>query len=153
MPRCLIVGYGNPIRSDDGFGYKAAAALDQEISSPDVKVVVAQQLTPELAEFVAQSARVLFLDASHEGRPGEIRMATIRRDPESRPSAVSHGLTPAALLELCYRYYGAEPEAVLYTVTGENFSLGENFSPALQNAWKACLERVLEWVRSLESGR
>jgi hydrogenase maturation protease len=149
MPVRLILGYGNPLRSDDGFGWKAATVLEQELSEQDIKVMAAQQLTPELAEAVASSSRVLFLDASHDGPSGEIRMQPVRRDPNFQPGAISHQLSPSVLLELAYRYYGAEPDATLLTVTGENFELGENFSPVLQNAWKPCLARVLEWVRAL----
>lgn len=149
MPARLILGYGNPLRSDDGFGWKAATALEQELSGPDVKVIAAQQLTPELAEAVAASSRVLFLDASHQGHPGEIRMEPVRRDPDFEPGTISHQLSPSALLALAYYYLGSETNATLLTVTGENFELGENFSPLLQNAWKPCLERVLEWVRAL----
>lgn len=145
----LIVGYGNPLRSDDGFGSKAAAALAQELSSGDVRVIVAHQLTPEFAETIAQSKRVLFLDASHQGEPGEIRMAPVRRDPGFRTGSISHQLSPAELLAVTYYYYRSEPEATLLTVTGENFDVGKSFSPVVQNAWKPCLELVLEWVRAL----
>lgn len=146
---CLVVGYGNPLRSDDGFGWKAAAALAQELTPGDVKVIAAHQLTPEFAETIAHSSRVLFLDASHGGEPGEIRMEPVRRDPDFRPGSISHQLSPAALLALAHHYYRSEPKATLLTVTGENFDVGENFSPVVQNAWKPCLERVLEWVRAL----
>lgn len=147
--RSLILGYGNTLRSDDGFGGKAACALKEQISSADVIVIAAQQLFPELAEAVAQSRRVLFLDASHVGRPGEIRESQVRRDPDFRPASISHQLSPAQLLALAYGYYRAEPEATLLTVTGENFDLGESLSPVVQAAWKPCLERVLEWARAL----
>ena len=145
----LILGFGNPLRSDDGFGWRAAAALEQELSRRDISVITAHQLTPELAESVANSSRVLFLDASHDGRPGEIRMEPVHRDPNFQPGAISHQLSPSALLALAYYDRGSEPDAALLTVTGENFDLGENFSPAVQEAWKPCLERVLEWVRAL----
>jgi len=146
--RSLIIGYGNPLRSDDGFGWKLATALQEHIPS-EAKVIAAQQLTPELGETIARHDRILFLDASHEGRPGEIRFEPVRRDPGFQFGVMAHHLSPPALLELSYRHFGAEPEAALLTVTGENFELGEKFSPVLQNAWKPCLERVLKWVRAL----
>jgi hydrogenase maturation protease len=149
MSTRLVIGCGNALRSDDGFGWKAANAIGREVTSADVEILAVQQLTPELAELAARSSRVLFLDASHQGQPGEIRVERIRRDPDFQPGAISHQLSPPALLELAYRYYGGEPLATLVTVTGENFALGEQFSPPVQNAWRPCLERVLEWVRAL----
>jgi len=149
MPTCLILGYGNALRSDDGLGWKVAAALEQQGLGPEVVVIAVHQLTPELAETIARSSRVLFLDASHQGQPGEIRMEPVRRDPDFQPAALSHQLSPAGLLELAYRHFGAEPTATLLTVTGESFAFGEHFSAAVEGAWKPCLERVLEWVRAL----
>lgn len=43
MPTCMILGYGNPLRSDDGVGSEAAAALDPELSSPEVLVIAADR--------------------------------------------------------------------------------------------------------------
>ncbi len=154
MATCLIVGFGNPLRSDDGAGSKAAARLESELSSPELQVIAAHQLTPEMAEPVARSSRVLFLDASHTGAPGEIRCERIGRqkacgDPQFQHASVSHRLAPSALLELAARYFHAEPEAWLLTITGDNFDLGESFSPAVEAAWKAYLARIRAWVRDL----
>lgn len=144
--RRLILGYGNSLRSDDGVGPRAAAALQSELSSPDLLVIAARQLTPEMAEAVARSSQVLFLDCSHTGDGGEIRCEKIGRDPDYWPGTLSHDLLPAALLELARRYFQAEPEAWLLTMTGANFDLGEHFSAVVEAAYGSYLDRVREWV-------
>ena len=149
MPTCLILGYGNTLRSDDGAGSRAAAALESELSSKDVVVIGAHQLAPEMAETVAQATRVLFLDASHTGVPGEIRCERIRRNPDFQPEKLTHELSPPALLELTARYFQVDPEAWLCTITGENFGLGERFSPAIAAAWETWLDRIRAWVTGL----
>lgn len=149
MSRSLIVGYGNSLRSDDGFGWRAAVDIEKRVDAAAVKVIAAQQLTPELAETIAQHQRVLFLDASHDGQPGEIRFEPVRRDPYFQFGSMVHHVPPSTLLELSYRHFGVEVEASLLTVTGENFELGEQLSVPVQNAWKPCLQRALEWVRTL----
>ncbi len=162
MPSCLIVGFGNPLRSDDGLGLKAAAAMEGELASSstctssrsssslaDVVVLAGQQLTPEMSEAVGRAGRVLFLDASHAGAAGEIRLLRIRRDPAFEPGSLSHDLEPSSLLELAARYYRAEPEAWLLTLTGENFELGERLSPAVEGAWNAYLERIRSWISAV----
>ena len=146
MTTCLILGYGNPLRSDDGVGWKAAEALERELASPDVLVAASQQLTPEMAETISRCARVLFLDAAHTGAPGEIRMERIRRDPDAQVGNVSHHLLPSALLELAYRHFAAEPEATLLTLSGENFAFGEHFSGPVEGVWKAYLDRARTWI-------
>ena len=146
MPTSLILGYGNPLRSDDGAGWKAAAALERDPSSTDLLVVASQQLTPEMAETISRCSRVLFLDAAHTGSPGEIRMEAVRRDPNTKVGDVSHQLLPPALLELAYRYFAAEPDATLLTLTGENFEFGEHFSAPVEGAWKEYLDRARGWI-------
>ena len=146
MPTRLILGFGNPLRSDDGVGAKAAAALEAELSSQQLQVIAAHQLTPEMAEAVGRSSRVLFLDAAHTGVPGEIRCRRVLRDPEFQPGSGSHDLAPSVLLELAARYFHAQPEAWLLTITGDNFDLGKNLSPAIQAAWEAYLDRIRAWV-------
>ena len=149
MPTCLILGYGNPLRCDDGAGWKAAVALERELSSADLLVVASQQLTPEMAETVSRCSRVLFLDAAHTGSPGEIRAETVRRDPHASVGDVSHRFLPPALLEFAYRYFAAEPGATLLTLAGENFEFGEHFSGPVEGAWKEYLDRARGWIHGL----
>ena len=53
------------MRGDDAIGCHAARALEQHFwNDPDVEVMAAQQLTPEMADDVSQREFVLFLDAS-----------------------------------------------------------------------------------------
>jgi hydrogenase maturation protease len=49
MPGTLIIGYGNPLREDDGVGWQVADQLLKN-SEGSIKVLTAHQLTPELAE-------------------------------------------------------------------------------------------------------
>ena len=62
MARILIVGYGNPLRFDDGLGWRAAEELSQRLSPPEieVEVIVRHQLTPELADNVRNAEAVFF---------------------------------------------------------------------------------------------
>ena len=65
MPGTLIIGYGNLLRGDDAVGCRAAYELEQLFrDDPDVEVIASQQLTPEMADDVAGSDFVLFLDAA-----------------------------------------------------------------------------------------
>ena len=89
----LIIGIGNPLRSDDGLGWAVAEQLSQYLamrpcngaSAPTTAAVsrverwycdihTVYQLTPELAEWMAAVNLVVMIDASHEGEPGELRI-------------------------------------------------------------------------------
>ena len=74
MPATLIIGYGNPMRGDDAIGCHAARQLEQHFwNDPDVEVIAAQQLIPEMAEDISLRDFVLFLDASFGEQPGTIK--------------------------------------------------------------------------------
>ena len=49
MRRVLIIGYGNPLRADDGVGWQAARRLAELRQDEFVETLALHQLTPELA--------------------------------------------------------------------------------------------------------
>ena len=120
----LIIGYGNPLRGDDGFGYRAAERIPGAIA--------VHQLTPELMDPISRADRVIFLDATTEGIPGEITRRTVTPSPDGR--AFTHHVTPESLLAGALALYGRAPEALLITVCGADFGFSETLSPSVQVA-------------------
>src|SRR4051794_39172723 len=68
----LIIGIGNPLRSDDGLGWKVAEQLVQDLR-PGQVILTVHQLTPELVQWMANANLVVLIDASREGEPGELQ--------------------------------------------------------------------------------
>ena len=126
MPRVLIVAYGNPLRSDDGLGWIIADELRCRLASPEVEVVRLQQLLPEVAESVSRAETVIFVDASRDGEPGDIRCQPVAAPPTR--VQFSHQLSPADVLGLACQLYGATPQASCVTLAGECFEHGEGLS-------------------------
>ena len=127
MPGTLIIGYGNPLRGDDAIGCHAARELEQHFwNDPDVEVIAAQQLTPEMAEDISHRDFVLFLDASFGEPPGTITRITV--SPEPGPGGFSHHLTPSSLLTAAEQLYGDAPFALSITMAGWSFDLGQKIS-------------------------
>lgn len=135
--KLLVIGYGNPLRGDDGFGYRAAERI------PGAMAV--HQLTPELMDAIAQADRVIFLDAAAEGAPGEIRRRPVAPSVES--IAFTHHATPGSLLAGALALYGRAPEAEIITVSGADFSLSFGLSAPVA----AALEEVLRVISALIS--
>lgn len=130
----LIIGYGNPLRRDDGIGLAAAQQLTNDLDIPDVQVVACHQLTPELAEPISRTTRVIFIDARDDDPAGQVICQPLLRAPESAP-AFAHHLTPAALLACAYALYHANPsEALVMTVNGACFEYGEGLTPQVAAA-------------------
>ena len=129
MARVLVLGYGNPLRCDDGLGWQVAVELFRANRSPDVEVLPCHQLTPELADAVSRCDTVLFIDSTRQGIPGELRCEEVR--PQSGSIPLTHDLSPTALLDMSSELYGACPRAYVLTICGESFEPGESLSPCV----------------------
>jgi hydrogenase maturation protease len=124
--RPLILGIGNPLRSDDGLGWIIAEQLSQVcITSYDVLAV--HQLTPELAQWIAAASLIVIIDASSEGEPGEINIRHLSLL-ENYSTLSTHFTTPQELAMLTSVVYGQCPPVLLVTLTGADFSIGEKLS-------------------------
>lgn len=145
MARVLIVGYGNPLRSDDSLGWQIAVQLFRTNASSDVEVLPCHQLTPELAEPIGRSETVIFIDCARDGDPGEFRCEELRC--QSGPASFTHDLSPATLLDLASQLFGSCPRAFLLSICGQSFEIGESMSLAVRNRipeLKARLRDLLE---------
>jgi hydrogenase maturation protease len=70
MRPLLIIGYGNPLRGDDGLGVEVACCLKEIIRDESVEVLSQHQLMPELADPVSRASLVVFVDARVGDTPG-----------------------------------------------------------------------------------
>jgi hydrogenase maturation protease len=136
----LIVGYGNPLRSDDGIGWHAARLLATDPRLAGARVLACHQLAPELAEDVSQASLVVLLDAA-EGDPGSVSVRQIEPRPAT-PATWSHHLDPETLAGLAQTLYGAVPPIVLVSVAAATFAEGDGLSSALQQALPGVVETV-----------
>lgn len=70
-PRVTVLGVGNVILTDEGFGVRVAEALDAAYTFPgDVQVLDGGVLGMELLRFVSGTEKLLILDALKEGGAG-----------------------------------------------------------------------------------
>ena len=67
-PRVTVLGVGNVLLTDEGFGVRVAEALDAAYDFPDdVQVLDGGTLGMELLRFVTGTEKLLILDALQEG--------------------------------------------------------------------------------------
>jgi hydrogenase maturation protease len=133
----LMIGYGNTLRSDDGLG-----PFLSELLGEGWHVITGHQLMPEYAEPISQAECVVFMDAAHGDTPGEVVVRPVL--PEAANEALSHNVTPAALLASTQDLYRKAPCAILVTVTGADFRLGTHFSPTIA----ALIPHLIETIRT-----
>ena len=151
MPRILIVGIGNPTRSDDGVGLHVARELAKENLPSDVQIVATPQLTPEIAERVSKVDKVVFIDAARSGEPGSISWREITpeaagRNDRDAGNTLGHKWTPVAVMKLANELYGICPQAYLLTISGETFEIGDTMSRAVASAVPAALIEIKKFI-------
>jgi hydrogenase maturation protease len=146
--KALIIGYGNPLRGDDGIGQAAAQALASDGTIECADVIGCHQLTPELAEYIAAVDLVVFVDAAADVQPGVVVVRKIHGT-SAESSGLVHSAEPAALLDLARKLYRRSPQAFLVTIGGSTFALSEGLSEAAA----AALPEAIAAVRRLVSKR
>ena len=146
MRQILVIGYGNPLRGDDGFGGLAAGYVEER-HIPGLEVIVSHQLNPELAEPLHNSSYAIFLDAvastptcatkAPVGGPGGDEAGTLRAtpvEPCDLSSSGMHHFEPGSLLALSQAIYGQAPPATLIAATARSFRHGAKISAEVRRA-------------------
>jgi hydrogenase maturation protease len=141
MPHLLILGFGNPLRGDDGLGWHAVERLRDHIADPEIEIKAVHQLTPEISELLSRSGRVIFIDAAAEGEPGQLQRRTLTPDPGA--AAFTHQATPSALLAAAQKLFGHAPEAELFSIPIESADFGYRLTPTVEQALDNLVVEIL----------
>ncbi len=144
----LILGIGNPLRGDDGAGWvlaeRLAAAWPRFTGLVSLRRV--QQLTPELAEEIAELGPklVIFADAAAENQTAAVKVLRREEAVELGGSewGSSHALGAAQLMEMTRRLYNFDCDAWLVTVPGVEFGHGEGLSTVAEAGIEGALRLV-----------
>jgi len=144
----LIIGYGNPLRGDDGIGWHAAQSLGAENQEANVEVIACHQLVPELAESLSRAKTAVFIDASATAAPGAVQCQAV--PPATLlPGSMTHHVTPGALLTMAEVLFGSRPRAFAITVGCASFDCGTQLSPEVA----ATLPVIKVGVREIVAGQ
>jgi hydrogenase maturation protease len=152
--RVVVIAYGNPLRGDDGLAWRVAGQLKKALASSVVEILEQQQLVPELAEPMARAGAVIFVDAAAAqgtSDPGEIRIVEFEEEVALRAgeSPFHHQISPASLIALAGRLYGARPRAFVATLKGHDFSPGDRLSTPVERAMPEFVDRLQKLILDL----
>ena len=141
--RTLLIGYGNPTRSDDGAGIVAAEEIEKE-SFEGLEVRTSQQLHVDLVEDFSGFKRIILIDASVSGP--EVSLRRIKPSAEGT-MASSHHLGPGLLLKLSEITKMGSPELYLCTVRGECFDFGDKLSEKVLKRVQTAVEKIKALIK------
>jgi len=137
----LVIGYGNPLRTDDGIGQILVKRLADRLRSPAVRIITTHQLTPELAEPISRASMAIFVDACEGERTGAVACQTVV--PEATGGGFTHHATPASLLTSSRELYGNSPAGLIVTIVGGSFDYGTELSPQMAGALPRLTEQLI----------
>jgi hydrogenase maturation protease len=147
----VLIGYGNPLRRDDGAGPALAMMAEARAGLNDMRVLTPHQLVPELAEDLAGAdiAAVLFLDACVGDCDGGALVAIRPVGEEAGSPVFGHHLPPADLLRYAELLRGAPLPAWQLTIPGVDFGYGEGLSRYTENNLAIALEMLHVFLRNI----
>jgi hydrogenase maturation protease len=163
MDKILIMGYGNPDREDDGVAWHILQRLSQRLGRAELDpesggwdqlgqsldLLFVLQLTPELADLVAEYDQICFVDAHTGDYPEELRMDQI--DAEFQASPFTHHMTPQTCLVLAETFHGHAPAGTVVSVRGYQFGFSHRLSPKTDALAEEAVRRIIDWLRSATS--
>jgi len=133
--RWAIIGLGNPMRQDDGFGRLLAQSLHQ--LHPDWPIWEASGETTQLLTLISALDAVVLLDATvGSGPPGTVLRHDATHQPVGlrRGQSSSHGMGLVEAIELARALEQLPSRVILFTAEALAFAHGEPPSPPVQNA-------------------
>jgi hydrogenase maturation protease len=156
--KSLILGFGNLDREDDGVAWHILSRLagqfqftleDCPEEAPqsirdNLDILFLLQLSPELAETIANYDRVCFVDAHTGAIPETLHMAPVEACFQASP--LTHHITPQTIMCLTHDIYNATPEAILVSVRGYQFEFHRQLSTATDQLANQAVIEILKWV-------
>ena len=143
MKPALVIGYGNPLREDDGIGWRAAELVESKLPAGAVEMMQCHQLTPEIAYHIEATPLVIFLDAAEGQAPGSFCCRPVG-DGDAGPW--SHHLTPEQVVALAKTIGHRVPPAVLITGGIARMGYGEMLSEAGEQSARKMAEEAIRLV-------
>lgn len=116
----LVVGYGNTLREDDGFGVAVVRLLD---GAKRLDLIESFQLTPEMSQLFAQYKNIIFIDINVEVPAGVFAVPLT-----NTPDPFNHTLSPQQLIKYASDLYGFDGQYFIFSVGGKSFGYGKQLS-------------------------
>ncbi len=140
----LVIGYGNSLRCDDGVGQLVAIEVEK-LNLYQVRSIYLHQLTPELAEKIAEFENIIFIDASIESE--QLKLTKLKYSQVN--NNWTHHLTPESLIYLTEFLYQKTPQAWLITIPIKKINFGEKISNFAEEGKQEALEIIKNMIENL----
>ena len=138
----LVIGYGNPVRRDDGVGPRVAEAIEA-LQLPGVRTLVGHQLSPEDADPISRARKVIFVDAAVDRIDGVQFRKLV---PGNTTQLMAHSADPRTMLALARDVFGHAPEAWWLTIPAIHLGFGTDYSPEAEAGFHTAVAAIKKLV-------
>jgi len=147
--RTLILGFGNPILTDDAVGIRIAQELEEEF--PDLTVVATSEAGLSLLEQVTGYDRLVIIDSIKTGRgkAGELYKLGLEDLKPRSDFASFHGLDVATAFKLGEKLgYPMPGQVSIYAVeVKDNTTFGEKCTPEVEQSIPFIVRQIIKEER------
>jgi hydrogenase maturation protease len=130
----VIIGYGNTLRGEDGFGVEVISLLQKQ-DLKDTKLISAYQLTPELCLDLLDASKIIFIDACY----GKNHYAQACDITESQDTNLSHHISPKIIISMLKNLYDVDIEYEIYSMITDEFDCIKD-----RNSYEKCVREVVK---------
>jgi hydrogenase maturation protease len=151
-PRLLVIGIGNPFRSDDAAGLIAARRLKKVGVDSSIVMEHSGEGASLMEAWKGADAVILIDAASSESPPGAIH----RLEPINNPlpaeifQSSSHAFSLPQAIEMARALGELPAQLVIFGIEGSNFKAGTELSSPVSQAMPELVQSVLEELKRLQ---
>ncbi len=120
--RKVIVGFGNDLRGEDGFGVEVIKKL-QNYPLKDTKLISTFQLTPELALDLKNFDEIIFVDAAHSQTNHYCLACNLENRSQNN---LSHHIGIDMIISILNSLYNSFPKFQVYSMLTNSYDIVEN---------------------------
>jgi hydrogenase maturation protease len=146
--KTLVLGWGNPILSDDGVGIKVAQEVKEKLSYPQITVAETSTAGLSLLDSIVGYDKVVIIDAvqTKEGNAGQIYRMGLQDFSSTKHFSSPHQINLATALELGKMLNLAMPQKItIFAVEAKDITnFSEKCTPEVEQAIPEVVKMVLE---------
>ena len=118
----IIIGYGNTLRGEDGFGVDVVRLLETK-KLHNTKLLEVFQLTPELVLELLDAEEIVFIDAAYSQEEPYGFACSLERE---NGVILSHHITPQTIIRSLQILYNKEVKYEIFSMLTSHFDTIKN---------------------------
>lgn len=142
----LIIGYGNPLREDDGIGWHLAGWLGETLNDPQIEIIQSHQLFPEYADNLSKVRNALFIDCKQGSNIGQIESSQIDPSTIQTEKATFHHMSIEGILSMTKSLFQHVPSAHVFSIESDRFDHSEHLSDLMKKQLKCTQKVLIEYI-------